>query len=464
METTNVAVHVGTGSSSGEVEMQRTVTSQPAAQTENVGDNENANPIPAQDWKRVIQVLVVFELVMVAMFASFARYRVYDEEGTATLNVAHYYPLYQDVNVMIYVGFGFLMTFLEHYSFGALGYTLALSSVTVQSSMVTNHLMHCLFLGKWDTLHLDVTNLITSNFAAGAILISFGTVLGRTSALQLLAMAMLETVIYAMNESIGVINLEVVDMGGSIFVHLFGAMFGLAVSYTATDIHRSMQMTDDRKSNKTSDTFAMLGTLFLFMFWPSFNGALAMGSQKHRVMLNTVLSLAASCISALSASVWFENGKLDMVHVQNSVLAGGVAVGSACDLVIQPWAAIIVGFVAGIVSVAGYTMLTPYLEQHFGLMDTCGVLNLHGVPGLMGAVGGAISAWTAVNEEYGTSVTAIWPAREYRTPGEQAGYQVLAAIVTICIASAGGLATGYVMRFLPSREQHYKDNEDWKLD
>lgn len=42
-----------------------------------------------------------------------------------------------------------------------------------------------------------------------------------------------------------------------------------------------------------SDTFAMIGTLFLWIFWPSFNSALLDGIEQERAIINTYLSLAA---------------------------------------------------------------------------------------------------------------------------------------------------------------------------
>ena len=41
-------------------------------------------------------------------------------------------------------------------------------------------------------------------------------------------------------------------------------------------------------------------------------------------------------------------------HIQNATLAGGVAVGSVANMAIQPWAAILIGFLAGFTSVVGY--------------------------------------------------------------------------------------------------------------
>ena len=50
------------------------------------------------------------------------------------------------------------------------------------------------------------------------------------------------------------------------------------------------------------------------------------------------------------------------VHIQNATLAGGVAVGTAADMMIQPWGALVVGSLAGVVSVIGfnYVTVTPW--------------------------------------------------------------------------------------------------------
>ena len=45
-------------------------------------------------------------------------------------------------------------------------------------------------------------------------------------------------------------------------------------------------------------------------------------------------------------------------HIQNATLAGGVAVGSVADMVIQPWGALLIGFLSGALSVVGYQFFT----------------------------------------------------------------------------------------------------------
>ena len=48
--------------------------------------------------------------------------------------------------------------------------------------------------------------------------------------------------------------------------------------------------------------------------------------------------------------------------------------------------ALLVGVAAGIISVVGFAFLTPLLERSIGLGDTCGVHNLHGIPGILGGL------------------------------------------------------------------------------
>ena len=65
------------------------------------------------------------------------------------------------------------------------------------------------------------------------MLITYGALLGKTSPLQLLLIAVAEMCIFTLNEEIG-IEMDVADVGGSMVVHTFGAYFGLAASWILT--------------------------------------------------------------------------------------------------------------------------------------------------------------------------------------------------------------------------------------
>ena len=109
----------------------------------------------------------------------------------------------------------------------------------------------------------------------------------------------------------------------------------------------------------------MIGTIFLWMFWPSFNSATAIpGDAQQRAILNTYFSLCACVLSAFAMSALLnEHKKFVMEHIQNATLAGGVAIGAVADLMVGPWAALTIGGLAGILSVVGFEFISvshPY--------------------------------------------------------------------------------------------------------
>lgn len=49
------------------------------------------------------------------------------------------------------------------------------------------------------------------------------------------------------------------------------------------------------------------------------------------------------------------------MHIQNATLAGGVAIGGCAYLLVYPYGAILLGMLAGCLSVYGYTIMTVWL-------------------------------------------------------------------------------------------------------
>lgn len=60
-------------------------------------------------------------------------------------NNQNYYPMYQDVNVMMLIGFGFLMTFIKNYMWSTLAYTFFLNAMIVQLYLLFQPFWHTVF-------------------------------------------------------------------------------------------------------------------------------------------------------------------------------------------------------------------------------------------------------------------------------------------------------------------------------
>ncbi|CEM37185.1 unnamed protein product [Vitrella brassicaformis CCMP3155] len=344
------------------------------------------------------------------------------------------YALYQDVHVMIFIGFGFLMAFLRRYGFSAVGFNYMIAALAIEWAMLVVGYSKQLIPSASDEASfptkvvISVQQLVQGDFAAAAVLISFGALLGKTGPLQLMFLTLFECVAYAVNLRL-LDLLGVSDVGGSLGIHAFGCYFGLAASAILSP-REVLAEQPDNASSYFSDLFAMIGSVFLWIFWPSFVAIPVHGAAREMCILHTVLAIASSCLTAMAVSMSIrpekEMKKLSMVDVQNATLAGGVAVGIVANFPIHPWGAMVVGSLAGILSVVGIAFISPAMERYLGLHDTCGVHNLHGMPALLGAVISVIVA----------SLTSDTPS---------AVTQLLGIVVMLGVAITAGLITGLLV-------------------
>ena len=196
--------------------------------------------------------------------------------------------MFQDVHVMIFIGFGFLMTFLKRYGLSAISLNMLISAFSIQWTILISgffhlHYDHCSNEASeihkrsadaagehlynqdeycnpnWPWIDINIQTLINADFAVAAVLISFGAVIGVTSPIQLLVMALIEIVLFNVNEIIGRNYIGALDAGDTIFVHMFGAYFGLALSRM---IYDSNSLTSDKAgSSRLSDLFSMVSSV-----------------------------------------------------------------------------------------------------------------------------------------------------------------------------------------------------------
>ena len=85
--------------------------------------------------KNILSIaLFVFEVIIILFYGFFIRYKIVKTDAFES----DFYSIFQDVNVMMLIGFGFLMTFIKSYTWSALSYTF----FTYAIGMQCYHLFH----------------------------------------------------------------------------------------------------------------------------------------------------------------------------------------------------------------------------------------------------------------------------------------------------------------------------------
>jgi len=331
---------------------------------------------------------------------------------------------------MLVVGFGFLMVFVKRYGFGATTgtYLVVATGLPLYMFLRANGM-----IGHALTAH-SVETLMLAEFAVATTLIAMGAVLGRLRVFQYALLTVFLVPLYALNEWIVLDNglgltKGFQDSAGSIVIHAFGAYFGLAASIVLTT---AQQRSTPIESDPTSDRFAMLGSMVLWLFWPSFATAIVPFEQMPQTIVNTILALSGATLATYFLSTYFHQGKTSMVDMANAALAGGVSIGSTCNLV-GPGGAFVIGLLAGTLSVLGFVFLQPALESKIKLVDTCGVHNLHGMPGLLG----------------GFCAIVVVPG--------VVGAQIVGIGLTLIIAIIGGTVAGLLIKATGTTQAAYED-------
>ena len=338
------------------------------------------------------------------------------------------------VMAMLMVGFGFLMVFVKKYGRSAVTATYLLVSIAIPVYIYING------KGYISEPKIEVDRLLLAEFAAASLLICAGAPLGRLKMSQYLLLGLIFTPCYMINEwvllesGLGLIPKGgFVDTGGSILIHAFGALFGLGVIMTMTT---KEEFATPVESDHTSDQFSMLGSMVLWLFWPSFCAGLVEPGQVPYTAVNVFLSLCGATIATYYVSSTLR-GKISIGDVANAALAGGVGVGAACDTASHNMA-FIIGILAGALSTIGFIAIQPALQNKVKGIDTCGVTNLHGWPGLMGGIAAA-----------------------FVVPGIVATNQFKGIIIAIVLALVTGYVTGQVLAYFGRRRVPYVDEEEF---
>jgi ammonium transporter, Amt family len=176
------------------------------------------------------------------------------------------------------------------------------------------------------------------------------------------------------------------DFAGSTVVHYQGALAGLAGAILLGP--RIGKFGPDKKPNAIPGhnmAYTTLGVIILWFGWFGFNPGSTLSVRFggvgffSYVALNTNLAAASGVLGAVVTS-WLVIKKPDLSMMLNGAIAALVAITAACAFV-APWAAILIGFVSGVIVVVGVLFV-----EKIGLDDPVGAVAAHGMSGLWGTL------------------------------------------------------------------------------
>lgn len=182
----------------------------------------------------------------------------------------------------------------------------------------------------------------------------------------------------------------VVDFAGSGVVHAMGGMAALMGALLLGP--RIGKFGADGKPRAMPGhhiPMAMLGTFILLFGWFGFNAASTFAASDLRFTVAAVNTMIAAGFGATSAMfiMWAKFGKPDPSMSANGMLAGLVAITAPCAFV-QPWAAALIGTIAGGLVIAAVL----FVERVMKIDDPVGAIAVHGVNGLFGVLAVGIFA------------------------------------------------------------------------
>ena len=424
----------------------------------------------------------------------------------------YYFHFFKDVNLMIFIGLGLLYCSLKDHQLSSISLVLFLGIISLEFSLFWNYLWNNSFKKghhetkygtRFSKIKLDMEEITQIDFFGATVLVSLGAVIGKLTLGQYLVITLFETFFASLNYYLCYFALGGIDNGGSLYIFAFGAIFGFIVSFILAYDNRYkdiLQRNQSFRSDYYSNVISAIGSLFLWLYFPSFNTSRihydpnkkVMDIMRYRGIINTYMSMIGSLVATFCTSALvMEERKFKIEHILRSSYVGGVIIAGCCTFCAYPWCALLIGFFGGILSVILSHYATPKSQDlvqssnpnssnvqncceqflfALKMSDTMGVMYCFGIPGILGGIFTAIflgsinrKPWkkTVTINEVDVQLKVVLNDLFYysRSPSAQGGIQLGVLFITIAMAFVSGIVTGFIVKFL-----EYDRNENLFMD
>ena len=172
-------------------------------------------------------------------------------------------------------------------------------------------------------------------------------------------------------------SLGALDFAGGTVIHITAGVSALVCTLV---IGKRLKYPHERPLPHNL-TMTMTGAGLLLFGWFGFNAgsALASGHLAALAFVTTHLGAVGGAIGWVAVE-WRQGGKPTALGVASGLVAGLVAITPAAGFV-APWAALVIGLVAGVACFYGVL-----LKYRFGYDDSLDAFGVHGIGGIVGAL------------------------------------------------------------------------------
>ena len=418
-----------------------------------------------------------FHIIMITLIGCFYKFNDLIEDDTL-------YNFFRDIHLMIFIGFGFLYTMLKDHQWSSVTIVLFINAVSIEFSFFWHYLWENTFRNSWKKIDINYDVLCSIEYNSATVLVSLGAIIGKLSLFQYFYVCILETFFSSLNYFVCYKKIEALDNGGSLYIFTFGAIFGLTMSiilFCRDSEHSKILNSPHLNSDYYSNIFSFIGTLFLWIYFPSFNTAkiqfLSNDSEelttimsykdnfRYRGIINTYLSMIGSAIATFVVSPLIYEGKFKIEHLLNATYVGGIIIGGCCTICSKAWAAIIIGCIGGGLSSFLLWKLKSILKN-CRLQDTLGIIHIFGIPGILGGILTSIfmgnfrneSNWKRNGDRLRDFFNQIFGNN---SPSVQGGLQIAGLFVSATIAAISGIVTGFIVNSMicEKNEIYFVDSE-----